>query len=92
MPYPKPWKESSLYKAFWTNSKWPRLSLSSAHASRVRPHWPASRVTSSQRAALEHLKLDSLTIVGPGSASYPLEDKIHVRGLGYFIEPQGTSK
>lgn len=44
------------------------------------------RVTSSQRAALEHLKLDSLTLVCPGHASYPLDDKIHVCGLDHFIQ------
>ena len=46
------------------------------------------KATSSQRAALEHLKLDSLTLVCPGHASYPLDDKIHVRGLGHLIETQ----
>jgi len=44
------------------------------------------RVTSSQRAALEHLKLDSLTLVCPGNASYPLDDKIHVCGLAHLIQ------
>jgi predicted AAA+ superfamily ATPase len=38
-------------------------------------------VTASQRAALEHLKLDSLTIVCPGDAAYPLDEKIQVTGL-----------
>jgi len=41
----------------------------------------APRVTSSQRAALETLHLDSLTIVCPGSGCYSLDDRIHVRGL-----------
>ncbi len=39
------------------------------------------KVTSSQRAALEHLKLDSLTVVCPGAACYPLAEKIAVQGL-----------
>jgi hypothetical protein len=50
------------------------------------------RVTSSQRAALETLRLDSLTLVCPGNASYPLDDKIHVRGLAHFIATPGTFK
>lgn len=41
----------------------------------------APRVTSSQRMALEQLNLDSLTIVCPGDADYPLDEKIQVRGL-----------
>ena len=45
-------------------------------------------MTSSQRAVLEHLKLDLLTLVCPGNASYPLEDKIHVPGLGQLIQTQ----
>jgi hypothetical protein len=50
------------------------------------------RVTASQRAALQHLKLDSLTLVCPGNASYPLDDKIHVRGLGHLIQTQEVFK
>ena len=46
----------------------------------------APKVTSSQRAALEILRLDSLTIVCPGSASYPLDDRIHVRGLTHLMQ------
>jgi len=42
-------------------------------------------VTASQRVALKTLCLNSLTIVCPGHANYPLEDKIHVRGLTGFI-------
>lgn len=41
----------------------------------------APKVTPSQRAALEHLKLDSLTVVCPGNADYPLDEKIQVTGL-----------
>ena len=44
----------------------------------------APRVTASQRAALEQLQLESLTIVCPGDANYPLDDRIHVRGLARF--------
>ncbi len=34
-----------------------------------------------QHLALEHLRLNHLTIVIPGEADYPLADRIHVRGL-----------
>jgi uncharacterized protein len=50
------------------------------------------KVSSSQRAALETLRLDSLTIVCPGSANYPLDDRIQVRGLVHFIEPREAFK
>lgn len=50
----------------------------------------APRVTSSQRAALETLRLDSLTIVCPGSACHSLNDKIHVRGLAQLVKPSGA--
>ncbi len=46
----------------------------------------APKVTTSQRAALEHLSLDSLTIVCPGTARYPLADKIEVRGLADLVQ------
>ncbi len=46
------------------------------------------KVTSSQRAALEILRLDSLTVICPGEASYPLDDKIQVCGLGHLIQTQ----
>ena len=42
-------------------------------------------VTSSRRAALEQLKLDSLTLICPGNAHYSLDDRIQVRGLSHFI-------
>lgn len=45
------------------------------------------KVTSSQRIALEQLGLDALTIVCPGSADYPLEEKIHVAGLSRVVQP-----
>jgi predicted AAA+ superfamily ATPase len=44
----------------------------------------APKLTSSQQAALEQLKLDSLTIVCPGDACYPLGENIQVRGLVNF--------
>ena len=50
------------------------------------------KVTASQRAALEHLRLDSLTLVCPGSASYPLDDKIQVCGLTHLIQTQEAFK
>ena len=37
--------------------------------------------TASHRLALDALSLDRLTIVCPGSSSYPLDEKIGVRGL-----------
>lgn len=48
------------------------------------------KVTASQRLALEILRLDSLTLVCPGRASYPLDEKIHVRGLASLIEAAST--
>ena len=45
----------------------------------------APKVTSSQRSALEHLRLDLLTVVCPGSTSYPLADRIEVQGLANLI-------
>ena len=45
-------------------------------------------MTNSQRAALETLRLDSLSIVCPGNASYPLDETIHVRGLAHLIQAQ----
>lgn len=44
------------------------------------------KVSGSQRAALETLRLDSLSIVCPGNASYPLDDKIQVRGLVHLLQ------
>lgn len=45
----------------------------------------APKVTSSQRQALEHLGLESLTLVVPGDADYPLDDTIHVTGLSRLV-------
>jgi predicted AAA+ superfamily ATPase len=45
------------------------------------------KVTSSQRIALEQLNLDSLTIVCPGNANYPLDKKIHVTGFTHIANP-----
>ncbi len=39
------------------------------------------KITKSMRIALEDLKLDKLTIVYPGEKSYPLDDKIYVKGF-----------
>lgn len=44
------------------------------------------KVTSSQRIAIEQLKLDKLTIVCPGNADYPLDDKVHVTGLSLVVD------
>jgi hypothetical protein len=41
----------------------------------------------SQRPALEHLRLDRLTVVIPGEADYPLAEGIRVRGLNAAISP-----
>jgi predicted AAA+ superfamily ATPase len=41
----------------------------------------APKMTRSQQQALEHLRLESLTVVIPGEADYPLGDKIRVLGL-----------
>ncbi len=45
-----------------------------------RPH-----ISKSQHLALEYLRLDRLVLVIPGAAAYPLEDRIHVRGLNTLI-------
>ncbi len=44
------------------------------------------KVTASQNQALQHLALDSLTLVVPGNRSYPLADRINVQGLNHLIE------
>jgi len=35
--------------------------------------------------ALEHLKLDQLTLVCPGNAAHELDDEVQVRGLSRII-------
>jgi len=45
----------------------------------------APAMTPSMRIALEDLKLESLTVVYPGTRSYSLADKIEVKGLGAFV-------
>lgn len=42
----------------------------------------APRSTRSQRIAMEVLNLDSITVVVPGDADYPLDDRVGVQGLG----------
>ena len=46
------------------------------------------RVTTSQRIALQYLRLDSLTVICPGDADYPLADRIRVQGLSRFVRTQ----
>jgi uncharacterized protein len=48
------------------------------------------KVSAPQRAALELLRLDSLTIICPGNADYPLDDRVHVRGLTHFATSAAT--
>jgi uncharacterized protein len=43
------------------------------------------KMTSAGRMALEHLKLDQLTLVCPGNAAHELESKVQVRGLSRII-------
>ncbi len=43
-------------------------------------------VTASQRLAIKSLGLDRLDIICPGNGSYPLDEKIHVTGLGRIAE------
>ena len=50
----------------------------------------APKVTASQRRALELLGLDSLTIVVPGKARYPLDERIRVVGL-QGLPPPGAA-
>jgi hypothetical protein len=44
------------------------------------------RITRSQRIAREVLNLDSITVVVPGDADYPLDDRVRVLGLGRVSE------
>lgn len=46
----------------------------------------APRITSSQKSALEHLRLDQFWIIVPSEADYPLAEKIQVQGLPQFIQ------
>lgn len=50
----------------------------------------APKITSSQRAALETLRLDSITLVCPGDADYPLGERIHVQGLSRLTQTPGV--
>ena len=43
------------------------------------------RLSKSQHLALKYLRLDRLILVIPGAADYPIEDRIHVRGLNTLI-------
>jgi predicted AAA+ superfamily ATPase len=43
------------------------------------------KITGSQRQAIEQLGLDSLTIIVPGEADYPIEDRIRVLGLNRTV-------
>jgi predicted AAA+ superfamily ATPase len=47
------------------------------------------RLTRSQHLALEQLRLDQLTMVVPGDATYALEDGIDVRGLNDLVADPG---
>src|SRR3989338_2129346 len=44
------------------------------------------QITRSQHIALKDLKLDSLTIIYPGTKNFTLRDKIEVRGLESFLQ------
>ena len=43
------------------------------------------KITSACRMALEHLKLDQLTLVCPGDAAHEPDDKVRVRGLSRLV-------
>jgi hypothetical protein len=43
------------------------------------------KMTSACRMALEHLKLDQLTLVCHGNATHELADKVRVRGLSRIV-------
>jgi predicted AAA+ superfamily ATPase len=49
----------------------------------------APKVTASQNLAVEQLGLESLTVVIPGQADYPLADRIRVLGLTRIAESGG---
>ena len=46
------------------------------------------KITSACRMALEHLKLDQLTLVCPGNATHELADKVRVRGLSRLVSEE----
>jgi hypothetical protein len=46
----------------------------------------APRAKPSQKLALECLKLDRLDIICPGSANYPLAERVYVTGLEKVAE------
>lgn len=43
------------------------------------------QLTPSCRMTLEHLKLDQLTLVCPGDATYELDGEVRVRGLNRLV-------
>ena len=43
------------------------------------------KLTPACRMAMEHLKLDQLTLVCPGVATYELDDSVRVRGLNHLV-------
>jgi hypothetical protein len=45
----------------------------------------APKATASQRLALDLLRLDSLTVVVPGDAAYPLAERVEVVGLQALV-------
>lgn len=44
------------------------------------------KLTPACRLALEHLKLDQLTLVCPGDASHELDGGVRVRGLSRLVK------
>ena len=56
----------------------------------------APRATRSQHAAMDTLGLDSITLVVPGDADYPLADRVRVLGLSRMpagsLQPSASSR
>ena len=48
--------------------------------------------TKSMHTALEDLRLERLTVVVPGRASYPLTERIDVRGLANVVDGSAGAK
>ena len=89
MIYCKLWKDMSLCSVLPTSFAWRRSWCQKRLGYEIK-YTDTPKITSSQRSALEHLRLDSLTIVCPGDASYPLNERIHVQGLANLLKALKT--
>lgn len=81
--YLKDYDENDCY--YWSAHQGPELDLLVMHkGKRLGYEFKFSespQITKSMHIAMQDLKLDSLTIVNPGSDEYPIGDKINILGL-----------